>query len=49
MTFFSEAKYRFQPIEEDKKIETGPFLLACKEIVPFFGKCQRFVLNNLDF
>ncbi|CAB3992809.1 glycolipid transfer -like [Paramuricea clavata] len=36
MTFFSKAKYRFQPISEDKRIETYPFLQACQEIVPFF-------------
>ncbi|XP_046841482.1 glycolipid transfer protein-like isoform X3 [Xenia sp. Carnegie-2017] len=36
MTFFSLAKHRFQPITEDKAIETLPFLQACREIVPFF-------------
>ena len=44
MTFFSKAKYRFQPIAEDKKIETYPFLQASQEIVPFFGKFQLISL-----
>ncbi|XP_028416687.1 glycolipid transfer protein-like [Dendronephthya gigantea] len=35
-TFFTQAKYRFLPIQDDKRIETWPFLQACQEIVPFF-------------
>ena len=44
MTFFSKAKYRFQPIAENKRIETYPFLQASHEIVPFFGE---FLFINL--
>lgn len=43
MTFFSQAKYRFQPIQDDKRIETWPFLQACQEIVPFFGMFAIYI------
>ena len=35
-TYFSSMKYRFQPIPDDGRIETVPFLNACGEILPFF-------------
>ncbi len=48
MTFFSQAKYRFHPIPEDKRIETYPFLQACQEIVPFFGKSSFCIIPYYD-
>ena len=47
MTFFSKAKYRFEPIKEDKTIDTVPFLHACREIVPFFGTYSISIFNIL--
>ena len=43
MSLFSEATHKFQVITERESasgsiIETLPFLLACQEIIPFFGK-----------
>ena len=41
MTLFSEAKQKFQLITEGEDIPTHTFLLACTNIVPFFGKYMR--------
>ena len=46
MTLFSQAKHKFQVISEGEAIPTEPFLLACSEVVPFFGK-QIKVLTNV--
>ena len=42
MTWFSEAKHGFLPVSEGGNIPTQPFLLACSEIVPFFGIIKKY-------
>ena len=37
-TFFGKCDPKFQPVPEDKKIETEGFITAAKNIPPFFGK-----------
>ena len=38
MSLFSVAQHRFHLLSDGDQIETNSFLLACSEIVPFFGK-----------
>ncbi len=47
-TFFAKANPKFPSPKSDGTIETEPFLLAAKQIVPFFGKLgdNREVANK---
>ncbi|KAI8505059.1 PREDICTED: glycolipid transfer protein-like [Branchiostoma belcheri] len=36
MAFFTDYEHQFQPVPEDGKVETGPFLLASLRLLPFF-------------
>ncbi len=38
MSFFSEAKYKFEMVGEGGEIDAENFLLAVSEILPFIGE-----------
>ena len=42
-TFFATRKHKYQPVPDagdadEAKIEVEPFLMASREVLPFFGK-----------
>jgi len=48
MTFFSSSKHQFPVVSQGQDIETVPFLAACSEIVPFFGKFIERISDRIN-